>query len=127
MAGRPTTRRGPSLPGPATWGKLIGHLELETCAVVGLSGGGPTALACGVVLTDRVTAVAIVGGVAPLVPRALFAMIVRAGRTQPEKSLDRFAAMLAESGSRLFRDNAEARDGLLLGDLVLPYGSAIGQ
>ncbi|MGD0084214.1 MAG: alpha/beta hydrolase [Acidimicrobiales bacterium] len=50
-------------------GELIGHLGPETCAVVGLSGGGPTALVCGVVLTDRVTAVTTVGGVAPLVPR----------------------------------------------------------
>jgi hypothetical protein len=37
--------------------------------VVGLSGGGPTALACGVVLRGQVSAVATVGGVAPLVPR----------------------------------------------------------
>ena len=51
-------------------GELIEHLGLNGCAVVGLSGGGPTALACGVLLADRVSAVATVGGVAPLVPRA---------------------------------------------------------
>ena len=28
-------------------GELIRHLGLDGCAVVGLSGGGPTALACG--------------------------------------------------------------------------------
>ena len=50
-------------------GELIRHAGLAGCAVVGLSGGGPTALACGVVLPGQVSAVATVGGVAPLVPR----------------------------------------------------------
>jgi pimeloyl-ACP methyl ester carboxylesterase len=50
-------------------GELIRHAGLGGCAVVGLSGGGPTALACGVVLADQAAAVATVGGVAPLVPR----------------------------------------------------------
>ena len=50
-------------------GKIMEHAGLQTCAVVGLSGGGPTALACGVVLAGRVSAVATVGGVAPVVPR----------------------------------------------------------
>jgi pimeloyl-ACP methyl ester carboxylesterase len=45
--------------------------------------------------------------------RALFAAIVRAGRIRPEKALDRFATMLAESDARLLRDNAEVRDAFL--------------
>jgi pimeloyl-ACP methyl ester carboxylesterase len=116
-------------------GELIGHAGLAACPVVGLSGGGPTALACGAVLADRVTAVATVGGVAPLVPRdpalppdrlvirtarrseagarALFAGIVRAGRTRPEKTLSRFASVLAEPDARLLRDNADVRDAFL--------------
>jgi len=116
-------------------GELINHLGLASCAVVGLSGGGPTALACGVLLPGRVTAVATVGGVGPLVPRSpllppdrlvvrtarrsrtaarlLFAAAGRAGRTRPEKTLDRFAAMLAEPDARLLRENPEVRDGFL--------------
>ena len=116
-------------------GELMRHLDLPGCAVVGLSGGGPTALACGVVLPDRVTAVATVGGVGPLVPRspllppdrfviktarrspaaarALFAAVGRVGRARPEKTLDRFAAMLAEPDARLLRDHAEIRKGFL--------------
>jgi pimeloyl-ACP methyl ester carboxylesterase len=103
--------------------------------VAGLSGGGPTALACGVILPDRVGAVATVGGVAPLVPRSpllppdrlviktarrsraaarvLFAAAGRLGRTRPEKTLDRFAAMLAEPDARLLRDHPDVRAGFL--------------
>jgi pimeloyl-ACP methyl ester carboxylesterase len=116
-------------------GELIRHLGLERCPVVGLSGGGPTALACGVLLAGQVGAVATVGGVAPLVPRSpllppdrlpirlarrsqqatrlLFAAITRAGRTRPEKTLGRFAALLAEPDARLVLDNAEVRAGFL--------------
>jgi pimeloyl-ACP methyl ester carboxylesterase len=116
-------------------GELLNHLDLPPCAVVGLSGGGPTALACGVLLPGRVTAVATVGGVAPLVPRSpllppdrlvikiarrsqgaarvLFATAGRAGRARPEKTLDRFAAMLDEPDARLLRENREVRDGFL--------------
>jgi pimeloyl-ACP methyl ester carboxylesterase len=116
-------------------GELIRHLGLEPCPVVGLSGGGPTALACGVVLPGQVTAVATVGGVAPLVPRSpllppdriltrlarrsqaavrlVFAAATRAGRTRPEKTLSRFAALLAEPDARLVLGNPEVRAGFL--------------
>jgi pimeloyl-ACP methyl ester carboxylesterase len=116
-------------------GELIGRLGLERCAVMGLSGGGPTALACGVLLADRVTAVGTVGGVAPMVPRsaelppdrlltqlagtsqaathALFAALIGVGRWRPEKALDRFTAMLAEPDARLVRDNPDVRAGFL--------------
>ena len=116
-------------------GGLLNRLGLPPCAVVGLSGGGPTALACGVLLPDRVTAVATVGGVAPLVPRSpllppdrivirtarrsrgavrvLFAVAGRAGRARPERTLDRFAALLAEPDARLVRENRGVRDGFL--------------
>jgi pimeloyl-ACP methyl ester carboxylesterase len=116
-------------------GELIRHLELHGCAVAGLSGGGPTALACGVVLAGQVTAVATVGGVAPLVPRdpslppdrlliktarrseaaarVLFAAITRAGRSRPEKTLGRFAALLAKPDARLLNGNEDVRNGFL--------------
>jgi len=116
-------------------GELIRHAGLAGCAVVGLSGGGPTALACGVVLRGQVSAVATVGGVAPLVPRdpslpadrlvtrtarrsegavhALFAAVVRAGRTRPDQALGRFAALLAEPDARLLREDVALRDAFL--------------
>lgn len=116
-------------------GELIRHAGLEGCSVVGLSGGGPTALACGAVLADRVSAVATVGGVAPLVPRdpglppdrvviraarlsegavrALFAAVVCTGRKQPDKALGRFAALLAEPDARLLREDASLREAFL--------------
>src|SRR6516165_4281107 len=50
-------------------GRLIDHLSLPDAAVIGLSGGGPTALACGVVLQGRISSITTVGSIAPLVPR----------------------------------------------------------
>jgi len=116
-------------------GRLVAHLGLERCGVVGLSGGGPTALACGAVMAKRLTGIATVGGVGPLVPRdrslppdrlatrtarrseaaarALFAVILRIGRSSPEKALDRFARLLAEPDARLLRDEVDVRDAFL--------------
>jgi len=41
------------------------RLEIDRCAVVGLSGGGPYALACCAALPSRIAAAAVLGGVAP--------------------------------------------------------------
>lgn len=116
-------------------GQLMKELGLDGCSVIGLSGGGPTALACGVVSNDRVMSVATVGGVAPLQPRnpllpadraltkvarrsepaarVLFAAAVLTGRLRPEKMLDRFASLLAETDARLLRDNRSVRSAFL--------------
>lgn len=40
-------------------------LGIDKMAVIGLSGGGPYALACGAAMPDRVVAVGVLGGVAP--------------------------------------------------------------
>lgn len=45
---------------------IADRLGLARFAIIGHSGGGPFALACGAVLTERVTGVATVSGVAPL-------------------------------------------------------------
>jgi pimeloyl-ACP methyl ester carboxylesterase len=122
-------------------GALLAHLRLRGCPVVGLSGGGPTALACGVLLADWVSAVATVGGVAPLVPRdpvlpadrlvtkvarrsesgaqALFAAVVWSGRRDPQKALSRFAVMLADSDAQLLRHDPVIRDAFI-NDLLHP-------
>jgi pimeloyl-ACP methyl ester carboxylesterase len=115
--------------------RLTAHLDLERCGVVGLSGGGPTALACGAVMADKLTGIATVGGVAPLHPRdpslppdrlitrtakhseaaarLLFELMVRTSRKDPEKALARFARHLAEPDARLLRDDAGVRDAFL--------------
>jgi pimeloyl-ACP methyl ester carboxylesterase len=126
-------------------GVLIQRAGLNGCAVVGLSGGGPTALACGVLLAGQISAVATVGGVAPMVPRdpalpeerlltrvasrsqtatrLLFAAVLRAGRRSPQKALTRFAAMLAEPDAQLLREDAAVR-AAFLDDLRHPSRSA---
>jgi pimeloyl-ACP methyl ester carboxylesterase len=116
-------------------GQLIEHLSLQDTAVIGLSGGGPTALACGVALRDRISSVTTVGSIGPLVPRdptlppdrlvtrmarrseraarALFAVMVFAGRRRPEQTLDRFCTFLAEPDAHLLRDDPTVRDAFL--------------
>src|SRR5437868_4408678 len=44
---------------------LIDELRFDDLAVIGLSGGGPYALAAGYAMPDRVKAVGVLGGVAP--------------------------------------------------------------
>lgn len=57
------------------------RLGLEQMAVIGLSGGGPYALAAGAVLPHRVAAVGVLGGVAPTVgPDAIGGGLVALGR-----------------------------------------------
>lgn len=51
---------------PADVAALADHLKLDSFAVVGVSGGGPHAVACARMLPDRVTAVGIVSGVGPM-------------------------------------------------------------
>jgi pimeloyl-ACP methyl ester carboxylesterase len=51
---------------PVDVGQLADQLNLEHFSVIGWSGGGPYALACGYALTDRVTSVAAVSSPAPL-------------------------------------------------------------
>jgi pimeloyl-ACP methyl ester carboxylesterase len=50
---------------PADAAALLDALGVDRCAVSGGSGGGPYAVACGVLLADRVTAVALVAPAAP--------------------------------------------------------------
>lgn len=46
-------------------GSVAGALGIEDMAIIGLSGGGPYALAAGAELGDRVRAIGVLGGVAP--------------------------------------------------------------
>ncbi len=116
-------------------GSLIDHLGLTRCGVVGISGGGPTALACSVLLGDRLSAVTTVGSVAPMVPRdpslpadrlisriarrsepvarATFALMLRGSRSRPERAVERLAALSAEPDARLLRDDSPTRAAFL--------------
>lgn len=116
-------------------GELIAHLDLPPCPVIGVSGGGPTALACGVVLAGQITAIATVGGIAPLVPRdpslpkeslllrlaggnqllarALFSVTTRMVKRRPERALDKFAGSVAEPDAALLRGNDAVRQAFL--------------
>ncbi len=51
--------------------QLADHLGLESFSVVGLSGGGPHALACAHALPARLRRTAVVSGVGPLTPETL--------------------------------------------------------
>lgn len=116
-------------------GALLDELGVGSCGIVGISGGGPTALAAGVVLGHRITAIATVGGVAPTVPRdprlpadriviklarqseaasrLMFGLMARAGRSKPEQALDRLAGMSAEVDATILREDASIRDSML--------------
>ncbi|HKY57844.1 MAG TPA: alpha/beta hydrolase [Aeromicrobium sp.] len=52
---------------PADIALLADALGIDTFRTIGLSGGGPYALACGALLPDRVVGVGVLGGVAPTV------------------------------------------------------------
>jgi len=54
-------------------------LGIERFAIVGWSGGGPYALACGRFLADRVTSIALVSGAAPLARRSCPSLSCAAG------------------------------------------------
>ncbi len=45
---------------------LLDALEVERCRVLGMSGGGPYALACGAALGERVEAIALMGALGPI-------------------------------------------------------------
>ncbi len=66
---------------PADLATVADRLGVERFALIGLSGGGPYALACAHAMPDRVAAVAVLGGVAPT-----------QGEDAPEGGLVGFAA-----------------------------------
>lgn len=65
--GRSTFQEGRRLlDWPADVVEVVDHLQLDRFAVVGISGGGPYALACAYAIPDRLTACGIVSGVGPV-------------------------------------------------------------
>ena len=60
---------------------LLDRLGIDDLAVIGLSGGGPYALASGYAMGDRIRAVGVLGGVAPTVgPEAIGGGLVALGK-----------------------------------------------
>jgi pimeloyl-ACP methyl ester carboxylesterase len=83
---------------PADVLRLADHAGLERFTVVGVSGGGPYAAACAHSIPERLDAVAVVSGVAPLDGDALFA-----GMLWPNRAVLRIARRvpwLVERGLR---------------------------
>lgn len=74
--------------------ELADRLGVERFAVVGVSGGGPYALACAARIPDRITAVALLGGLGPLTSK---------GATRDMVALNRAALSLARRAPRLAR------------------------
>ena len=133
----------------ASWSEdaaeLANHVGLDGFVVAGLSGGGPHALAVGHALGDRIRSVVTVGGVGPLVPRdpalpgdrlairvarrtevgarLLFGALLRVGRRNPERALERFAGMLADVDRELLMRDTPVRAGFLA-DLAAPAPTA---
>ena len=92
--GGSTARPGRSVATAAEDAALVAdHLGLDSFAVLGHSGGGPHALACGVLLADRVLAVAAISSPAPW----------------PSEDMDYFAGMSMGSAREL-RAATEGRD-----------------
>jgi pimeloyl-ACP methyl ester carboxylesterase len=85
-------------------------LEIDRLAVHGGSGGGPHALACAALLSDRVVAVASLAGVAPWKAEGLDWL-----DGMGQDNLDEFAATLA-GRETLAPYLAEQRDAMLAGD-----------
>jgi pimeloyl-ACP methyl ester carboxylesterase len=109
---------------------LASALELERFAVVGLSGGGPYALACASHMPDRVFSAGVLGGVAPAVGedrveggqstlmRILSPVVayghrpmgiamrglIRALEPVAERALDLFASFMPPGDKRVFED-----------------------
>ena len=100
---------------------LADHLGIDCFAVIGVSGGGPHAVACVSVLADRVRAAGLVSGVgpldrpgseegmllfnrmmvrgvrtAPMVMLPLLALITAAGRRWPERAVEAFVRQLPQ-------------------------------
>lgn len=82
--------------------ELADHLALEQFGLVGLSGGGPHALACARFLGDRVTAVAVLSGIGPTAERGSEAgmmpanrLFVRVARRAPKLNALPFGALTA--------------------------------
>jgi pimeloyl-ACP methyl ester carboxylesterase len=107
---------------PADVSELADRLGIDRFAAIGVSGGGPHALACGALLADRVSRVAVVSGIGPMAgpedtegmmranqvlasiarrsERAVVApvsLMVEMARRHPEKAIDSMAKPLPPS------------------------------
>lgn len=107
---------------------LASHLGIDRFSVVGVSGGGPHALACGALLPDRITAVGLVAGVGNVSERGsedgmmpvnqlftraarkagwsvipLFSAMTGAGRRWPGQLVDRMTLQLPPADAEVLR------------------------
>lgn len=126
--GRSTPLKVPSLLGVAQIvGRLADHHGLERFAVVGFSGGGPAALACGALFPDRVSRVAMVSSWGPIDElEAAYASLtdderellsaIRADPAAATALLWESAQWFAETPLRFFESEREAVDEAVFSD-----------
>lgn len=103
---------------------IADHLDIPTFGVVGRSGGGPHALACAALLSDRVKAAAVLVGLAPPDANGLdwysgMAESNVAEYTRAADNPERFEATLTLHAEKI-RDNPESMLGALASDLSSP-------
>lgn len=84
---------------PSVLAAFLDERGIAQCPVIGLSGGGPYALASGVLAPDRVSAVAVISGAPPLHDRADHALIMK--EFQFLAAIERRAAWLMRAGFRV--------------------------
>ncbi len=109
---------------------VLDTLNIDTCSVVGLSGGGPYTLAAAARLSERVDSVGVLGGVAPSVgldaaPGGIVALaryaqpILRAGRIPVGNALAKFifaATPIGDPAIRLYAHFSPEADKALLNE-----------
>jgi len=98
--GRSARREGWSFGAwPPVLAAFLNERGIARCPVIGLSGGGPYALASAALLPERVTAAAVISGAPPLHDRADHALIMREFRMLA--AVERRAAPVLRAGFRL--------------------------
>lgn len=98
--GRSPRRDGWSLAAwPSVLGQFLDDRGVARCPVIGLSGGGPYALASAALIPERIAAVAVISGAPPLHDRADWPLIMREFRVLA--AVERRAAWLVRAGFRV--------------------------
>jgi pimeloyl-ACP methyl ester carboxylesterase len=105
---------------PPVLERFLDERGLVRCPIIGLSGGGPYALASGVLRPDRITAVAVISGAPPLDDRRDHALIMAEFRVLA--AVERRAAGLVRAGFRVAGPVLARFDVPLIRNLMRVFG-----